>query len=241
MNLLAAILCGVVSRFGDRQGVPRLLEPGPVWPKHIHMTYRDLSRVPSYVHAALRRYAQNYSVTWYDDADCLAFMQKHASARALEAYIRIPNGAHRADLWRYHVLQAFGGVYLDADLVLKVPLDTVFQDRRLSYTAVTKNGNAIFNAILASPPGNGVLGVLIDKLVSTVLSWRRYSYGYATFTEQFYQTLMALPHQDWHLFQERCSSDNTACNGQLDRYGLCCNVYDGSRVVMGSRYPRFPF
>ena len=237
--MLALVVAVVLGRFGDRQGVPRLLELAPAWPKHIHMTYRDLGRVPSYVHAALQRYAPDYKVTWYDDADCLAFMREHASARALKAYTKIPNGAHRADLWRYHVLDALGGVYLDVDLVLKVPLDTVFQDRRLSYTAVTKNGNAIFNAILVSPPGNDVLEVLIDKLVSTVES--KQPYGYELFTQQFYQTLMARPHKDWHLFQERCSGNSAACDGQLDRYALCCNVYDGSRVVIGSRYPRFPF
>ena len=113
------LLYAVVSRFGDRQGVMRPLTQTPLWPRHIHMTYRDLGRVPSYVHAALKRFAPNYTVTWYDDAACLAFMRAHASPRALQAYRHIPHGAHRADLWRYHVLQAFGGVYLDADLVLK--------------------------------------------------------------------------------------------------------------------------
>lgn len=235
MNVLV-LLCAAVSRFGDRQGVSRPLD---VWPKHIHMTYRDLSRVPSYVHAALKRYAPGYRVSWYDDADCLAFMQAHASARAQQAYRRIPHPAHRADLWRYHVLQELGGVYLDVDLVLKVPLDSVFRDRQRSYTAVTDNRNAIFNAILVSTPRNAVLDVLIERVLATVEQQRPYSYD--VLTRQFYQTLMARPHGDWQLFQEKCSRIGTACDGQLDRYGLCCNVFDGDRVVMGSRYPRFPF
>jgi len=242
MKISLVALAGVLGEFGDRQGDARPLEEhSPEWPKHIYMTYANLGRVPSYVHLALNRYARDYTVSWFDDSDCLDFMRQE-SPSALEAYRAMPNGAHRADMWRYHILRKRGGVYLDTDIVLKRPLDEVFPDRRMAYTVLSKGASAIFNAVLVSPPGNPIFDTLISQMVKTVLSGGGYTYD--VFTQQFYTSLMRQPRatrRGWVLFQERCGSSDP-CDGRLDKYGLCCGVYglDGS-LLMGSRYPDFPF
>jgi len=228
----------VVSRFGDRQGVARPL--GVTWPKHIYMTYANPSWVPVIVASALHRYAFGYTVSWYDDRDCLAFMRAEGSPSALAAYMAMPNGAHRADMWRYHVLKKNGGIYLDADIVLKRPLDEVFPDRYMSYTVLSRGASAIFNAVVVSPAGNPIFDTLISKMSKTVL--RAGGYGYDVFTQQFYASLAnRVTRRGWVLFQERCGA-RSACGGRLDKYGLCCNVYgQHGMLLMGSRYPDFPW
>lgn len=241
----------ILARLGDRQGDKRPLSDDAMWPKHIYMTYNDLSRIPSYVHDALRRYASGYRISWFDDSDCLAYMTKHSTDLQLAAYQSIPNGAHRADMWRYQILRTHGGVYLDADIVLKRPLDEVFRDRRLAYSAIAApvprtKPPAIFQAVLVSPPHNPVFAKLVDLMVKTA---KTNSYGYAQFTEQFYAqfTNVVGPGQyvafntTWELFQERCGSA-AQCGGRTDKYGFCCNVYNArGDLLLGSRYPGFPF
>jgi hypothetical protein len=243
--MLCLVVVAVAASFGDKEGYTQSLPNDVMWPKHIYMTDKDLGRVPSYVHDALRRYAPGYRVSWFDDSNCLAYMTKHSTARVLAAYQSIPNGAHRADMWRYQILRTHGGVYLDADLILKRPLDEVFRDRRLAYTAIDTKSRGIFQAVLVSPPHNPVFAKLIDLMVETVTR----DYDYDVFTRQFYTqfTNVVGPGQysafntNWELFQERCGSA-AQCGDRKDKYGFCCNVYNArGDLLMGSRYPDFPF
>ena len=222
------------------------------WPKDIYMTYKDLSRVPQYVHAALRTYAPGYKVHWFNDEDCAKFMEEHASEGERKAYRMISDGAHRADLWRYVVLRDRGGVYLDADIKLLRPLDEVFPERDTAYTVINWTNDAIFQAIIVTPPNNRIFDELITEMILTVLAGLRFNYD--AFTTQFYRILSkrtggihgpgrykALD-VSWELFKERNEGNRLACGGRMDKYGGCFNVYNshGERM-MGSRYPGYPY
>ena len=45
----------------------------------------------------------------------------------------------------------------------------------------------------------------------------------------------------YYLFTEKCNKKHDNCKDGLDRYGLCCYVYDGKERMFKSRYADFPW
>lgn len=80
--------------------------------------------------------------------------------------------AHKADFFRYCVLYAKGGVWLDIKTKLLVPLSDVFSRRHgVWYTSINAlvgfNKVSLNQGLIASPPGNPVLKAAIDLLIAT--------------------------------------------------------------------------
>lgn len=44
-----------------------------------------------------------------------------------------------------------------------------------------------------------------------------------------------------YLFQERCSKNSKLCKDGLDKYGLCCWVYDKNKKIFKTRYSDYPW
>ena len=83
---------------------------------------------------------------------------------------------------------------------------------------------------------------------------RKVKFPYIIFTFDFFQKIKnycgTLPiagfnqsqeTYPYYLFTEKCSKDRTKCKDGLDRYGLCCYVYDGNERMIKSRYSDFPW
>ena len=93
-------------------------------PLLIHMTFRDkggFSRHHALSLASWARLNPGHAILLYDDADLRAYLEAHldgggALADALETPVE------RADLWRYAVVCAHGGVYADADTLCVRPV-----------------------------------------------------------------------------------------------------------------------
>jgi mannosyltransferase OCH1-like enzyme len=66
----------------------------------------------------------DYKYHFYTDQDILDFIKTHYDREILSAYRKLQIGAAKADFWRYLVLQYFGGVYLDIDSLISMPLDS---------------------------------------------------------------------------------------------------------------------
>jgi hypothetical protein len=44
-----------------------------------------------------------------------------------------------------------------------------------------------------------------------------------------------------YLFEEKCTVNDAECSEGLDRYGLCCYIYDNNDKIIKSRYSDFPW
>lgn len=98
-------------------------------PKIIHQTY-PRTRVPPVIARNiehLRAMNAGWRYRFYDDDAIAAFIGRHYDKRVNAAYHSIaPHyGAARADLFRYLLLYAVGGVYLDIKSSTSKPLDGV--------------------------------------------------------------------------------------------------------------------
>ena len=234
--LWLAVAC--VGVFGDQQGAPIALADAARIPRHVYLTYWDPNRVPQHVHDALARHAENYTVHWYDNQDCERYMKAHADAHTQRVYASLQRGAHRADLWRYQILYDRGGVYLDADVKPTARLDAVFQPPTAAHTVISMGGDAIFQAILATPPRNPLLLQLLRQARHLSSAWQDYD----TYTHQMYDALQAelgsvmadVTYDGWRLMQERCVAGH-------DKYGLHCEVWQRGRPVFVSRVDDYPY
>ena len=63
-----------------------------------------------------------FKLQYLGDRAALEFVTQHCGAEAAEAYRCFIAPAFRADLYRYCALHTLGGVYMDTDLILSVPM-----------------------------------------------------------------------------------------------------------------------
>jgi len=97
---------------------------------------------------------------------------------AERAFHNLRPGAYRADLWRLMMLWAKGGIYLDCDLELQVPIKTWLSHSNstlfLVQDAIPVEGKkaglayAYWNAMMASTPRHQVLEHMIKTVVRNI-------------------------------------------------------------------------
>lgn len=105
-------------------------EMGNIIPKVIHQTYPCKTLLPIELQENIRntsRLNENWDLRIYDDADIECIIFKYYGLEVLSIYQRINSsyGAARADFFRYLLMYAEGGVYLDIKSLVTRPLDDV--------------------------------------------------------------------------------------------------------------------
>lgn len=231
----------------DTRDIPRLL----------HLTYKDLSKIPSKVDDNLSQYAQGYDAHWYDDTRARDFLQTYFTPRVLRAFNKAKKGAHKADLLRYCLLYIHGGVYMDVKTVLIRPLDEIFNKPGVDTYFVHEYDNnthlpQIYNGVIATYPRNPFFLQLIHNYVR--LNPVVPEMYYMVFLRQMYNLLQVelsnrsispgrhhSANMELYLFSQKCTQNPHECPGGLDRYGLCCYLYEGPEKIIKVRYSDFPW
>lgn len=216
----------------------------------LHMTYHSPHKIPAVVFENISRYAPEFDLHIYDDAEAEDFVRDNFDSEVWSKVVAL-KGAHKADLIRYCLLYVLGGVYLDVKTELIKPLSDVIPDDDVVRTALSATGN-IYQGVLAAPPGHPFLMNLIDDAVVTPLS-AVYS-DYHIFlraasqimarrlkTNSLTPGIMRLGDEVYHLYKERCSDDATMCHDGVDRYGQCCFICEGDDKVVKVRRSSYPW
>jgi mannosyltransferase OCH1-like enzyme len=99
-------------------------------PRLIHQTCTCKKQLPEAIQENIRKMCDlnpDWEHRLYDDADIEAYILTHYDSEILRVYRRINSsyGAARADLFRYLLMYAEGGVYLDIKSTVTQPLDGV--------------------------------------------------------------------------------------------------------------------
>jgi FkbM family methyltransferase len=136
--------------------------------KIIHLTIRD-PNCPTPLQAEVidraRKLHPNWSIQVWGDPD-----PGTGGEFLLESYLQKANsGAQLADLIRLDVIHAYGGVYLDADLILHKPLDALVE--RYQFFICSENGTHLTNAVFGARSHNPALRDLIDVLLNREPDW----------------------------------------------------------------------
>lgn len=223
----------------------------PTIPKLIHLTYNDKPNIPQKVYDNLQKYANGYTVYIYDDADGFYIIKKYYSSQVADKYEQL-SGAHKADLLRYCLLYIFGGVYLDIKTELILPLSEVFSHPYTTSVLSSYIKETIYQGVIATRPQNPLFLNLINYIVQKPFLLPQTDY--LAFVKDFYDQVkkdvgcdlvpgINVGKKDvYYLLEEKCSHDASKCYDGLDRYGLCCFIYDNmGRKVIKTRYADYPW
>lgn len=220
-------------------------------PKVLIQTYKSKNKVPQKVFDNIKKFASDYEYKFFEDQDCEEFIKNNFSNDVLEAYQRLENGAHKADLFRYCFLYINGGVYIDIKTELFQPLSKLF-NKNYIYSVLSIVKNTIYQGIIATPPKQELFKNLIDHCVST--SRDKIDY-YQIFTNHFYKTIKndienkKEPTEglnkgnkyNYFLFSENCDYSKNECHDGFDRYGRCCYIKLGQEKIFKVRYADYPW
>jgi hypothetical protein len=117
-----------------------------------------------------------YSLEYWNDARAEDFLAAHFSKNVSVAFHAIKAGAFKADLLRYCLMYAIGGVYSDLTQDFHVSLDTVVDRQRDTLVLASDKffdecGYAFYAvqiAFMAARPGHALFARAIDRIVHHV-------------------------------------------------------------------------
>jgi mannosyltransferase OCH1-like enzyme len=95
-------------------------------PKVVHMTYKDLSKLPFEIRAkniALEEMNSDFEFRYYDDLAMFKWIVDNCTLEVRDAFLKIDGkyGAAKADFFRYLLINQEGGIYLDIKSTCNVP------------------------------------------------------------------------------------------------------------------------
>ena len=150
----------------------------------------------------LTRQCPGWQYRFFDDDDVMAFFRAHplpAFPHVVDRWLAIEGGAHRADLFRYYFLYIHGGVFVDSDAMVYVPMSEIVQ----GYNFITVNSinpRTLFQGLLGATPRHPViLRALQDVYEMDPSALKR---DYFKLTAHLYQFYHACPDTNMHLYTE---------------------------------------
>ena len=172
----------------------------------------------------------------FDDENATLFLRDNFRPEVSARFENLTDGAHKADLFRYAFLYVNGGVWLDADVEMREPMESIFDRSNTIYTAKSGVFDDVFQAILASPPRIEFLNDLVEEIVASDLNghglpftvWFKDRLLKSTGIDSLKvgRVLKSVNGPDFYLFEESCSKERSEICPALDKYGLCCWVMD---------------
>lgn len=116
-----------------------------------------------------------YQVYYFvnDDDDEVGEFMKAYSERAYKAYKKLKPGAYKADLFRYCVLEKYGGCYSDIGHVMYMPFDSICEKNKLVLVNERILGNrhcGIYNALMCAVPHHPYMIKLVEECIKNIES-----------------------------------------------------------------------
>jgi mannosyltransferase OCH1-like enzyme len=120
-----------------------------------------------------------FTVTLFDNQDCINFINTHFPINVINAYNNIIPEAYKSDLWRYCVLYINGGIYVDIkyECINNFRFITLCNNEYfvLDRPNFFENYFGIYNALLISSPKSNFLLEVIQRIADNS---KNHFYGY---------------------------------------------------------------
>lgn len=207
--------------------------------RNLFLTYKSRAAVPQYVWDDIAKYAPDFQVRFFDDAQATQYLEDHFVPFVANKYSNM-RGAHAADLFRFAALFREGGVYLDIKTVLKHNLSTIFPVDKVT---VVKGKSYPFEGlhigILGAPARHPAMGKELVFIVRAPPELLRIYYHWHCTT---FMRIVNEQVPDAVVLTEECNGKHCDVTGGKDRYGFCCIVKNGKgETVMLARDPKYPY
>ncbi|WP_375752234.1 glycosyltransferase family 32 protein [Vibrio sp. HN007] len=139
--------------------------PRTIW----QTNYSNKVTFPVYMNYLFNRLMSlEYDYRYVGDDEAAAYIKEHTSEQAYQAYLKLNDGAAKADFWRLVTLNTDGGIYLDMDASLVRPLKKLIETEDDALYVSLKKNNHVTNFFLASAPNNADYAIAIDKMVDNI-------------------------------------------------------------------------
>ena len=145
-------------------------------PKTFYLTHRNHNSLVDERIGNIKTLYPEFDVKFYDDEACIKFLESNYSNNYVKTFLKIKNGAHKADFFRYCVLYKNGGLYIDLDNILQKNIWTLVNKynfttclhvgRHRSYQNDLKyNKKHIHQGFIATEPKSLILKDLIQHMI----------------------------------------------------------------------------
>jgi hypothetical protein len=142
-------------------------------PRILHMIWIGDKKEPDYVSEYLLKWKNlmpNWQINLWTNAD---LTEEKFSSNILELLSKVNNGAQKADILRYFIVEKYGGVYVDTDIIPNKsfdPIITQFSDTSLVICHDLEITWAyIANAFFAAVPNHPVLKTACDLCLNNIV------------------------------------------------------------------------
>ena len=119
----------------------------------------SIFKPPTYLIEKHMKLNPKWKYEHYDDEELFNYISCNPIEefpKALEIANKL-KGPHRSDFFRYYYIYLNGGVYLDYDAVLNIPLDDIVKEYNLFTVKSILNNNSIFNGFIGAEPKNTII------------------------------------------------------------------------------------
>ena len=160
----------------------------------------------------------DWDIYYFDNIDTENFMKDY-SIRTYNAYMKIIPGAFKADLFRYCILEKYGGCYSDIGHVMTLSFDDICEDNNL---VIVKDIDylkyeGIHNALICSSKNSIFMKKLIDKCCENIendyygvnslditgpgMMGKIYNCFFKNFCEHFNKDLIKIGNEEYNNFK----------------------------------------
>jgi len=142
--------------------------------KHIYQTFYTKT-LPSPIVEIIGKLKDDnpeYSYHFYDDKDIVEFINNNYDEEIRKAYGMLQVGAAKADFWRYLMLYKTGGVYLDLDSTINVPLHTFLNDEDTALFTRERNDGSFVQWAMFYAKEHPVLEKTIELVTNKIFNYK---------------------------------------------------------------------
>ena len=116
--------------------------------------------------AMLKHFAPSYEYRHFTDQACIDFFISHPITgfeNIVQKFVDMPSGAHRADLFRYYFIYLNGGIFIDSDAMICVPMDDIVGDASFFSVSSCAYPDVIFQGFIGATARHPILyAALLD-------------------------------------------------------------------------------
>tara|TARA_R110001632_G_scaffold140800_5_gene256868 strand:+ start:81 stop:917 length:837 start_codon:yes stop_codon:yes gene_type:complete len=139
-NLLAFQNAKYILKKDNRKiKIPEIEETNKIPKKILQIYFQGEDCVPPYVRENITEKNTEWEYNFFDQEKCYNFLRENFDESYVEKMDSFKKYAHKADLFRICWLYINGGVYMDADMELFIPLDELIKDFKGTLTTLKNN------------------------------------------------------------------------------------------------------
>jgi len=192
--------------------------------KRISPIFFQTSRdpLPPHVEAMIRsRIPESWIYRHFTDEQILEFFRENPLPEfptIVETFHSLKHGFHKADLFRYYFLYVKGGVFMDSDAMLYVPIEDVIKDATFFTVNSSAYPGTLFQGILGAPPRCSILLEALRQCCAT--DPKEIASTPHLWCKQLYDILHGTSHEETIRLYEEVNAGNGVYN-----------VVDGKQVL----------